>query len=166
MGATAIYTLPWPELTDVADGPASFQNLAQSLEDAIRSGACSLAGTTTSATTGNNDYVPNGSSREFNMGPINLPADAQTVLINTSICLDASQPGTFTQWAKWDGVDLYRQVYWTHSDDNTHDRLYSFAAAVSDQVAGNHTASLGFSSTAGQADVWMKNLSYSIVALG
>lgn len=165
MGATAIYTLPWPELTDVADGPASFQNLAQATEAAIRSGACSLAGTTTSTTTLNNDSVQ-AQSREFAMGPINLPADAQTVLINISVFLDASQPGSFTQWATWDGADLYRQVYSTHSDASTHDRLYSFAAAVKDQVAGNHTASLGFSASAGQAHLWPKHLSYSVMALG
>lgn len=164
MGATAIYTLPWPELDDAADGPASFQNLAQATEAALKTVACTLVTTYMKEYTGNNDLVAN-TPREFNMGPVTLPSAAQTVLINWSVCLDASQPGVFGQWAKWDGVELYHPVYNTYSDDNTHDRTYSFSAAVADQVAGSHAAVIGLN-TSGSCNVWIKSLSYNVVALG
>ena len=164
MGATAIYALPWPELDDVADGPASFKGLAEATEDAIRSVACTLVTNVIKEYTGNNDMV-GAAVREFNMGPINLPANAHTVLISWSVCLDASQPGSFHQWAKWDGTELYHPVYNTYSDENTHDRLYSFAIGVDDQLAGDHTASIGLQCN-GSCNVWIKHLSYSVVALG
>lgn len=37
MGATPTYGLPWPELTDSADGPKGFQNLATKTEEVITS---------------------------------------------------------------------------------------------------------------------------------
>lgn len=164
MGATAIYALPWPELTDVANGPASFQALAESTEAALHKGACTLVTAVTKATTGAGENVTS-TAKEFTMGPINLPADAHTVLITWSIALDFSVGGVFDQWATWDGTTLYRPVYNSYADGNTRDRTYTFTAAVKDQAAGDHTATLGLVSTGG-ASMWVKNLSYNVVALG
>jgi hypothetical protein len=39
MGSTPLYTLPWPELPDVADGPDAYQKLAVATEAAIKTQA-------------------------------------------------------------------------------------------------------------------------------
>jgi len=164
MGATAIYTLPWPELDDAADGPASFQALAEATEDALKTVACTMVTTYTKEYTGNNDMC-GATPREFNMGPVNLPSAAHTVLIWASVNIDVSQPGIFDQYVKWDGVELYHPIYNSYSDTDTHDRTYGFMAARQDQSAGNHSAAIGLYSGAG-ANMWIKHLMYSVVALG
>ncbi|HEY5785342.1 MAG TPA: hypothetical protein VIT65_11240 [Microlunatus sp.] len=164
MGQTDAYLLPWPDLPELADGPDGFMDLALATEAAIKNTSGGLV------KTWNNYYAPDrissgGSPVDSNLGSVNLPAPARTVIITYSLTVAVGTGGQHDLYGYWDEQQVFFARMQTHSDSRTMDRSYVFTTAIKNQAAGDHSFRMR-SWPAGSCYMSIKAMIGSVVALG
>lgn len=162
MGATPKYTLRWPELSDQADAPAAFQNLASDTEAAISTGLTSKLVKQDHRVDISGFTVGTSMLTYWQPDWVTLPSAASVVLID--VCLTVVSPSSTIGHTvvAFDNVYLIDEVWNTNGAGS---RTMTYSAMVANKTAGGH--SLCFVGVYVQAggNVTVPHVSYAYRAL-
>lgn len=164
MGVTDTYLLPWPELPELADGPDGFQDLALATEAAIGASQGGVIRTWNNYFA-NNQPSSGGAPLDANLGQVNFPSTAKTVIIMWSFTVDVATNGIHDFYGYFDDQQIFYQRMDARADPNTTDRQYVWMTALKDQSAGNHSVKAR-SWPAGGCVIATKAIIASVIALG